>query len=174
MKIINPSDIESKENKNNPFFIGKVSAKFIISQDDAPDITLGLVTFAPGARNVFHTHTAGQILYAVKGEGIVATEEEEFKLKPGMVLTFPPVKNTGTARRKTPPFHISRYYRRARLRRNWSTVWTIAFLPTVSWVSRGLLYGKFLRSRWIILLSLSRRTAQPGPFPRKRAEGSIR
>ena len=89
MKIINPSDIESKENKNNPFFIGKVSAKFIITQNDAPDITLGLVTFAPGARNVFHTHTAGQILYALEGEGIVATEKEEFKLKPGMVAYIP-------------------------------------------------------------------------------------
>jgi quercetin dioxygenase-like cupin family protein len=89
VKIIKPSDVESKEAKNNPFFIGNVSLKFIIGQNDAPDINLGLVTFAPGARNVFHAHSASQILYAVEGEGIVATEKEEFKLKPGMVAYIP-------------------------------------------------------------------------------------
>jgi quercetin dioxygenase-like cupin family protein len=89
MKIINPADLETKEVKDNPLFEGKVSAQFFFGPDTAKDIGMGLVTFAPGARNVFHTHTTGQILYVTAGEGIVATEKEEVKVTPGMAVYIP-------------------------------------------------------------------------------------
>jgi quercetin dioxygenase-like cupin family protein len=89
MKVVNPAGIEAKEVKDNPLFVGKVSAKFYFGPDAAKDLGMGLITFAPGARNVFHTHTAGQILLATEGEGIVATEKEEIRLKPGMAVYIP-------------------------------------------------------------------------------------
>jgi quercetin dioxygenase-like cupin family protein len=89
MKVINPAKIEAKEIKDNPLFIGKVTAKFFIGPDDAGDLGMGLITFAPGARNKLHTHTAGQILYATGGEGIVATEKEEISMTPGMAVYIP-------------------------------------------------------------------------------------
>lgn len=89
MKIINPASIEAKEVKNNPLFVGKVAAKFFIGPETAPDLGIGLITFSPGARNVFHTHTTGQILYVTEGEGIVATEKEEVTITPGMVVYIP-------------------------------------------------------------------------------------
>ena len=89
MNVIDPKKIESKEVKDNPLFVGKVTAKFFFGPDVAKDLGMGLITFAPGARNVFHTHTAGQILYVTEGEGVVATEKEQVTLKPGMAVYIP-------------------------------------------------------------------------------------
>jgi quercetin dioxygenase-like cupin family protein len=89
MKVINPANIEYKEVKDNPLFVGKVFARFLIGEETARDIGMGLITFAPGARNILHTHTTGQILYATEGEGIVATEKEEVTLTPGMAVYIP-------------------------------------------------------------------------------------
>jgi quercetin dioxygenase-like cupin family protein len=89
MKVINPADVEIKEVKDNPLFVGKVSAQFFFGLDVAKDIGMGEITFAPGARNVFHTHTAGQIIFVTKGKGIVATEKEEVTVTPGMSIYIP-------------------------------------------------------------------------------------
>lgn len=89
MKVINPDNLEAKETRNNPLFRGKVLAKFLIGQETAKEFGMALITFGPGARNVFHTHTSGQILYVTEGEGIVATEDEEVVVTSGMVVYIP-------------------------------------------------------------------------------------
>lgn len=89
MKVINPDNIEIREVKDNPLFQGKVEAQFLVGKDVAKDLGMGIITFAPGARNVFHTHTSEQILYVLEGEGIVATEDEEVVLGPGMLAYIP-------------------------------------------------------------------------------------
>ena len=89
MKVVNPADVEIKEVKDNPLFVGKVSAQFFFGPDVAKDLGMGEMTFAPGARSVFHTHTAGQIIYVTKGKGIVATEKEEVTVTPGMSIYIP-------------------------------------------------------------------------------------
>jgi quercetin dioxygenase-like cupin family protein len=49
-----------------------------------------LVTFGPGARLNFHTHTYEQILYVTEGKGIVATKKEEKTVTPGAVIYIEP------------------------------------------------------------------------------------
>jgi quercetin dioxygenase-like cupin family protein len=90
MKVVNPAEVAMVEVKDSPLFIGKVASRFFFRPDkDNTDIGIGEVTFAPGARNVFHTHSAGQILYITAGRGIVATEKEEVTVTPGMVVYIP-------------------------------------------------------------------------------------
>jgi quercetin dioxygenase-like cupin family protein len=50
---------------------------------------ISLVTFAPGARNKFHTHTTDQVLFVTAGKGIVATENEQVVVTIGDVIQFP-------------------------------------------------------------------------------------
>jgi len=50
------------------------------------EFTAGIVTFPPGTRNKFHIHDHEQILYVVKGKGVVATEKEERLITVGDVV----------------------------------------------------------------------------------------
>ena len=108
MKVIDPENIETKEVKDNPLFEGKVQAKFLVGKDIAKALGMGIITFDPGARNVFHTHTSEQILYVLEGEGIVATENEEVVVKPGMLVHIPEgEKHWHGATKKSSFTHIS-------------------------------------------------------------------
>ena len=89
MKVINPDSIETKEVQDNPLFEGEVKVKFLVGKDIAEELGMGIITFSPGARNVFHTHTSEQILYVTEGKGIVATEDEEVVVTPGMLVYIP-------------------------------------------------------------------------------------
>ena len=91
MNVINLKDIELYHASIEPHFIGgEVDIQFIINEKMAKEINIGLVKFSPGGRIVYHTHTAEQILYVTEGKGIVATEEEEFTVTPGMAVFIPP------------------------------------------------------------------------------------
>ncbi|MCU4924576.1 cupin domain-containing protein [Halobacteria archaeon AArc-dxtr1] len=48
------------------------------------------VTFRPGERTKFHTHSGVQVLYVTEGEGIVATRDEERTVSNGDLIVFPP------------------------------------------------------------------------------------
>jgi quercetin dioxygenase-like cupin family protein len=56
----------------------------------AQKIQVAQVKFAPGARNKFHTHSNGQILYVTEGKGIVATENREYIVTPGTLIFISP------------------------------------------------------------------------------------
>ena len=93
MKIINVKDVEAKEvDGGNPlFFGGKVHTQFVLEEEyGAKKIQIVNVQFAPGARNKFHTHSVGQILYVTEGKGIVATKEKEYAVTPGFVIFISP------------------------------------------------------------------------------------
>ena len=93
MKIINIKDVEAKEVEgSNPlFFGGKVHTQSILEEEyGARRIQIVNVKFAPGARNKFHTHSLGQILYVTEGRGIVATKEKEYIVTPGMAIFISP------------------------------------------------------------------------------------
>jgi quercetin dioxygenase-like cupin family protein len=54
-------------------------------------VTVGHVTFAPGARTAWHTHPAGQILIVTYGTGwIQQWGAERREIKPGDVVWIPP------------------------------------------------------------------------------------
>jgi quercetin dioxygenase-like cupin family protein len=92
MKVIKIDDVEANETgEDNPLFTGgTVYAKFAINEKTAKDIHVGLITFSPGSRNVYHSHSSEQILYVTEGKGIVATEDEEVVVTPGTLIYFPP------------------------------------------------------------------------------------
>ena len=91
MEIVNLDDVPINVVENaDGFFGGKVSAQFIINEKQGAKIAhLGLVKFAPGARNKFHTHKNEEIMIVTKGKGIVATKEKEYICTPGMIIYLP-------------------------------------------------------------------------------------
>lgn len=89
MKVIKVADIEVKE-ATSKMFVGQVYRQPFLDEETAQEMRVAIVTFSPGARNLLHTHTGEQVLYVVYGEGIIATEKEEFVIKPGTLAYIPP------------------------------------------------------------------------------------
>ena len=85
MEIKKLSDVKEAE-ATSKLFEGKVTSQILV---ETGQLRVGIVNFSAGARNVFHTHTVDQILFITSGKGIVATEEEEHVVTPGMVIHFP-------------------------------------------------------------------------------------
>ncbi|HUT67301.1 MAG TPA: cupin domain-containing protein [Dehalococcoidales bacterium] len=90
MIVVNSDNIEATETRDEIVGRGPVYRKGLIDAKDTGGFGILLVTFGPGARLNFHTHTFEQILYVTEGKGIVATEEEEQVVTPGAVIFIPP------------------------------------------------------------------------------------
>jgi quercetin dioxygenase-like cupin family protein len=90
MIVVNSNNIEATETRDE--IVGKRSVyrKSLIDAKDTGGFGILLVTFSPGARLNFHTHTFEQILYVTEGKGVVATEAEEHIVRPGAVIFIPP------------------------------------------------------------------------------------
>ena len=87
MKVVKISDIKAEE-ATSQIFRGKVTTQRLIGESSY-ELRASVVNFSPGAVNVFHTHTFGQILYVTEGTGIVATENEEITVTPGTIIFIP-------------------------------------------------------------------------------------
>ena len=88
MKIVKVGDVKKRDDSANPIFRGKVFMQDIIGTS-TKELRIALVSFTPGARNIFHAHTFDQILYVTEGKGIIATEKEEVIITPGTVILIP-------------------------------------------------------------------------------------
>ena len=88
MQIIR-HDPAKEERTNAPIFRGEVYRTAAVSENESHEVTVGVVRFAAGGRNVLHTHSHDQILYVTEGEGIVATEQEEHVVHAGDVAVVP-------------------------------------------------------------------------------------
>jgi len=88
MKIIKVDSVP-KNIATSPLFTGgQVIQQPIITPAMSKFFNITQVTFTPGARNKFHTHTTDQVLFVTAGKGIVATEKEEIIVTPGDVIQF--------------------------------------------------------------------------------------
>ena len=56
-------------------FTGLASGDVVLPTTDG--VTINTVTFAPGARTHWHTHSEGQILFVKSGYGLICTAGEE-------------------------------------------------------------------------------------------------
>ena len=94
MNIIKVNEVKLTEGGPvKDLFMGKVERQNWVSEEIAKDLRVGIVTFSPGARTKFHTHTFEQVLIITEGKGIVATENEEQVVTPGTVIFFPTGEN---------------------------------------------------------------------------------
>jgi quercetin dioxygenase-like cupin family protein len=90
MIITNSNDIKAVPTDDEIVKSGPIQRKSLIDAKDTGGFSILLVTFGPGARLNFHTHTYEQILYATEGKGIVATKEGEKTVTPGSVIYIAP------------------------------------------------------------------------------------
>jgi quercetin dioxygenase-like cupin family protein len=88
MQVI-PNDSSRAERTTAPIFVGEVYRAQAVGETETKQLSIGLVRFAPGGRNVLHTHTFDQVLYITDGEGIVATEQEEHTVRAGDIAVIP-------------------------------------------------------------------------------------
>ncbi len=89
MKLI--LDEQKTEDVSGGIFTGKVELQRVVHKDiGAEGLSITLVYFPPGVRNVFHTHDYEQCLWILNGKGIVASEDEEYIAEKGMAFFIPP------------------------------------------------------------------------------------
>jgi quercetin dioxygenase-like cupin family protein len=93
MIIVNHADVKTvTTDETNDQIVGKgpVLRKELFSAKDTDGFGALLVTFPPGSKLHFHTHTYEQILYITEGKGIVGTKSEEYTVTPGTIVYIPP------------------------------------------------------------------------------------
>lgn len=89
MKMIRVEDVPT-EARSGGIFTGTIESKALVGESiGALDLKLDIISFPPGVRNKFHSHSYDQALYILSGKGIVATEKEEVTAEPGMVFFIP-------------------------------------------------------------------------------------
>ena len=88
---INVSEIKSLDISKDPLFHnGTVTIQPVLEEDHkGTQIQIINVNFEPGARNKLHTHTSEQVLVITQGTKIVATEDKEYIVTPGMIAYIP-------------------------------------------------------------------------------------
>ncbi|MCD7035704.1 cupin domain-containing protein [Metabacillus sp. GX 13764] len=76
--------------KVEPNFVGDAFLQMVFTDSEPLNTSIGNVTFAPGARNNWHTHHVGQVLLVTGGEGWYQEEGQPAKLlKTGDVVNIP-------------------------------------------------------------------------------------
>jgi quercetin dioxygenase-like cupin family protein len=70
-------------------FTGTVLVDPVINDPDS-ELILGVVSFQPGARTHWHTHSRGQVLHVAAGRGLVGTRGEVGEMLPGDFVHIAP------------------------------------------------------------------------------------
>ncbi len=89
MKPIRIDEVKVEE-RSGGIFTGKVHIQRIPNETiESKDLSIAIVSFPAGVRNIFHTHKTDQLLWILSGKGIVASEHEEVIASPGMAFFIP-------------------------------------------------------------------------------------
>jgi quercetin dioxygenase-like cupin family protein len=70
-------------------FSGKAWQDLYIKPSEG-GVAVGNIYFEPCARTLWHSHSGGQLLIIVAGEGFVATEDEKVTSRTGDIIWTPP------------------------------------------------------------------------------------
>ena len=87
MKVMKTAEIEASV-RDSALFKGRVTGQTVLDIESSA-LRANLINFDAGAVNVFHIHDFDQILYVTAGEGIIATEKEEVRIRPGDFVVIP-------------------------------------------------------------------------------------
>jgi quercetin dioxygenase-like cupin family protein len=89
-KPMDTSSIFPKGKKALAYFTGDAYIQMLSEDITAFDAMVYNVSFEPGSRNYWHTHSLGQILLCTSGEGYYQAKEKPVqKLKAGDVVEIP-------------------------------------------------------------------------------------
>ena len=81
--IVRPEDVPTYVAQT-----GAVGAKMLLTQEK---FYLGTLTMKPEAKVPAHHHeTENEIIYCIKGAGVLTSNGKEYKIGPGMVVMIPP------------------------------------------------------------------------------------
>src|SRR4030042_3691455 len=90
MLVANAEKGTAVETKDEIVGKGPVFRKMLIDSKDTGGFSVLLVTFGPGAKLNFHSHTYEQIIYVTEGKGIIATKTKEYTVTPGATVFIAP------------------------------------------------------------------------------------
>ena len=90
MEVISIDSVAKKDDSHRAIFEGQVSVQPLVTKDLAENVWLVMVNFSPGAKTNLHTHTHDQVLLVTEGRGILATEDKENIVTPGMLVYVRP------------------------------------------------------------------------------------
>jgi 4-carboxymuconolactone decarboxylase len=88
VKKVNLNDIP-EELIDTPVFTGRVTRQSPVTDTESNNHSIDYIHFHDGARNKFHTHSSDQVLIAVEGRGMFATEDQEVEMIEGDVIFSP-------------------------------------------------------------------------------------
>jgi quercetin dioxygenase-like cupin family protein len=75
----------------HPYFDGETALRELFVNADPDTASVLFVRFEPGARNNWHRHTGGQLLFVTEGEGYVQVRgEEPTVIRAGDAVACPP------------------------------------------------------------------------------------
>jgi len=89
MKIVNIKNVLKKEFTDLPLFTGKITRQSPLNDLKNSELSVDYINFSKGVHNKLHVHSNDQVLIVTKGQGIIATEKKEFKIKEGDVVWVP-------------------------------------------------------------------------------------
>ena len=90
MEVIKSGTGPREDATNAPLFVGgKVTRQPLVDREVSDYFNFGLVSFAAGARNKFHTHTSDQVLFVTRGTGLVASRSEQIEVHEGDTILIP-------------------------------------------------------------------------------------
>jgi quercetin dioxygenase-like cupin family protein len=87
LEVVKMTDV-SAEKSAAEIFTGTVHRQQILDGPASKQFRVGVVSFSPGARTKWHTHSSEQVVYVLDGKGIVATEQKEVVVGPGTIICF--------------------------------------------------------------------------------------
>jgi len=108
--IVKASEVAAEQTTGNMLAQGITYRQLLVNEKmpGSGGYNAAVVNYNPGARLAFHTHTAEQIIYCTEGAGIIATEDKEYHMTPGMVIIVPPgIRHWHGATDNTPFTHFA-------------------------------------------------------------------
>lgn len=88
LKVFKYSDIPV-ENIEGGAFCERAQVQRFITADNSKDFIVSIVHFPSGQRTRWHIHSCDQVLYVLDGIGIVANEDTQYEITPGMFVIIP-------------------------------------------------------------------------------------
>ena len=89
MRVVQFGNPLPPQTEGNPMFRGVVHMQELVGPPEAQTVRVLEVTFRPGARTAWHTHSTDQYLFVTNGHGFVVNEEGEVPIREGDLVFVP-------------------------------------------------------------------------------------